>query len=1421
MKKVNINWNNIRAIEGQREGFEELVCQLAGQEKIENQVQFVRIGKPDGGKECYWELGNGEIHCWQAKYFTNSLTTGQWGQVNHSVKTAIDNHPNLVKYYVAIPVDRPDGKVRGTSMLQKWNDYVVEWENYALKKGMKVSFEYWGKHELETKLRSHKNEGLIYYFFDDTELTDGWFESKNQESLDALGGRYTPDLNFNLPFFHFHDGLTRDTNFSNHLNRYFETVLDNFRRVHLRSKKEELRAEEFVLNANIDAFRKSFEQINFSGIDNIPFQNIRDGLDRIFVVVEEISEKFQEWRRAEEIDKELDYYSRPYNNELHDLRKLSGSLNDFNNFLDSEVCQLANNPYLVLSGPAGIGKSHTIADIVEERSRMGRMSLLLLGENFSTNEMPWTQILRNQLRLDGNEKVFLGALNAKAQSQQERILVFIDALNEGNGRLVWPKRLKAFIHSFKEFPWLGLIVSIRDSYEKLIAPKKDIDDLIASRLIHPGFEGVEYEASNHFFKYYKIIPPGSPLLHPEFQNPLFLKLFCEGLFKKGLNQVPDGYQGITAIIDNFLEGVEKKLSQPDELDYDVRLKLLDKAVKEIILNMVDEESDHLSYEKGEEIVSSIFSGKCGSGDRQYLLRLISEGVINEDLYWQNNKHYDGIHFAYQRFQDHLLTSHLLDKYLDLQTPEKSFALGPLQKLLENESQAYYHQNVIEALSVQIPERVNRELYEVAPYAAEYYTTIKGFVEGLVWRRTDTIGEASLYYVNNVVLKRRSLFYEFLDRIVSMASKPNFYFNADKLHKVLFRQSLSKRDSWWTVWLQDKYGEHSGYNSVKRLINWAWSDHPKEEISNESARLAAVTLTWFFTSSNRYLRDAATKAMVNLLQNKLHVLQKVLQQFEVINDPYVYERLFAVAYGCALRTRDHKSLVPLSQYIYKIIFDQEKVFPHILLRDYARGVIEYSIHLKLEIPIELQMIRPPYKSDFPQKLPSIEEIDRKYQPEKNDGNYGEKKWGTTAILMSMTTEYGRGTARYGDFGRYTFQSALSNWEVDYDGLSNYGVQRIFELGYKPEIFSEFDSRQGSGRGGSHFERIGKKYQWIVFYEILARVSDNCRLLDEEKYLGSVLRKYTAFQGPWRPYVRDIDPTVLIKKSEGDNDLENMRKLPWWIPVDLKDWEFPLIQWKRRFQDFPKVEELITVTDAKGVEWLNLCVRPDWREPKKLGADRWNGDVKRIWYDISSCLVDVKQFRKMQNVRRNDGGRNWFLPISNRYEVFSREHLWSPASIFFQNNPYYGGDAFPTPLEDDSGEQIAMVHSTSHYYLWEEEFDCSKDATIGYYKPASLMGLGITPSENEGEYLNDQNEVVCFDPSINEKGPACLLIRKDHVIDMLEKSSLRLAWIVQGEKQILGNSENQGIDFSHKVTGLYHMDPKGMISGKLKNYIENYD
>ncbi len=52
-----MNWRNIRVYNSsQNNAFEELVCQLARQEKSKSYKKFIRNGTPDGGVECFWQL---------------------------------------------------------------------------------------------------------------------------------------------------------------------------------------------------------------------------------------------------------------------------------------------------------------------------------------------------------------------------------------------------------------------------------------------------------------------------------------------------------------------------------------------------------------------------------------------------------------------------------------------------------------------------------------------------------------------------------------------------------------------------------------------------------------------------------------------------------------------------------------------------------------------------------------------------------------------------------------------------------------------------------------------------------------------------------------------------------------------------------------------------------------------------------------------------------------------------------------------------------------------------------------------------------------------------------------------------------------------------------------------------------------------
>ena len=67
----------------------------------------------------------------------------------------------------------------------------------------------------------------------------------------------------------------------------------------------------------------------------------------------------------------------------------------------------------------------------------------------------------------------------------------------------------------------------------------------------------------------------------------------------------------------------------------------------------------------------------------------------------------------------------------------------------------------------------------------------------------------------------------------------------------------------------------------------------------------------------------------------------MRTFENVDDMYVYERLFAVAYGVALRTSSGDDLKKLGRYVYDTIFKHNNPPKDILLRDHARNIIEYA------------------------------------------------------------------------------------------------------------------------------------------------------------------------------------------------------------------------------------------------------------------------------------------------------------------------------------------------------------------------------------------------------------------------------------------------------------------------------------------------
>lgn len=970
---MSINWQHLRTWNGsQHSAFEELCCQLAGSEpEYAAESTFIRKGVPDAGVECYWTLPTGEEHVWQAKFFCQSPDAGQWGQIDKSIETALKAHPRMVRYVVCLPVDRADGRRPGeTSFLDKWNERVAKWQGWASDLNRTIVFDYWGEHEVVSRLGRAEHDGRYLFWFNREVFSSRWFTARAQESIADAGERYSAVLNVELPVARLFDGLGRTPEFRRRFRGQYGRIRRLYRDLSSVLIRPETRTKCELLLPIMDELLAQLESAPISGTDHLPLSSIASLAERSRSILYKHISDLESARKVPDQEGNSDN-----NWQRGAAYKLVRELEELEEVLESQESQLTNVPALLLSGDAGSGKTHLFCDVAERRLRRNEPTVLILGQKFAPSE-PWHQIIR-LLMLSCRPEEFLGALNAAGEARQAKSLLLIDALNEGEGRGMWPNFLAGFLALIGNYPWVGLAISVRSSYAGTIIPEHlSKDALIRAR--HEGFADQQFNATKAFLDANEIMAPAVPPLFPEFRNPLFLKLFCRGIKLKGLKYIPKGYYGISMIFGGLVDAVNSKLSSESVLDYDSRQNVVQEALEAMAGAMAQLSRPWLFRTEAQKITSTVFQ-TSGGYRRSLFWHLISEGLLAEDQVFTplestgETGYAEVVRFTYERFGDHLTVRQLLKRHLDNTEPDKSFfPEAPLGQLVRDKTSIAKNQGLVEALCIQLPETLGRELSELAPKSAEFDGLKLAFIQSLTWRRSDAFFSSTDTYVREQVLK--SAYYpKFYEALLRLAAIPDHPYNARRLHEYLLAKPMPLRDRSWSLFLHQEYGRTTAVDS---LLDWALNSSLRDvaSISDESLKLAAVALAWFLTSSNRFVRDRATKELVSLLQNRVQLVQSLLELFENVDDPYILERLYAVAYGCALRNPGDALLGDLAQFIYRVVFAENAPYPHILLRDYARGAIEFA-YRGTELPPEMSgdFLRPPYKSPWPTDFPTEQDV----------------------------------------------------------------------------------------------------------------------------------------------------------------------------------------------------------------------------------------------------------------------------------------------------------------------------------------------------------------------------------------------------------------------------------------------------------------
>ena len=877
------------------------------------------------------------------------------------------------------------------------------------------------------------------------------------------GPRYTPELNVDLPISEIFDGISRTAKFYATIRENYGELFREFR--HVTSKYEDAKLQNAYdkIKKDIESLIKLLENIKDYDTSRIPWDNIQNYTrvlqDKALKFTDQLRKaKTQAKDRTIPPEKDGSYQqsaSEQFNSDIHHIYKTQAMIHYFATLSSSVKAQLSNLPLLLLIGSAGTGKTHLLCDLTEQRMNKGKdilPALLAFGEVFTDENDFWMQILE-QFEIKSTittKEEFLSKLDDLGKKAKCRSLLIIDALNENitHAPEFWQNNLNGIIREVHKYPNIALIVSVRSGFEDEVLTEQQKHLFVQEE--HHGFRFREWEAVNKFFKAFSLPLPEIPLLVPEFQNPLFLLLFCKAFEKrknKKKKQIFRGHEGATYIFESFILNATEIIAKAFQVQKDrfksPAYRIWSEIIKEIASEMVNQNDERIPEEKLKDLIQTAYPqvniGKFVQALESNML------VVKVPRYIKGKREscFD-IRFPFQKFSDHLIGRYIFKKYEDefgksnknLKTARKFFSK---RRKLGNFLSKTRNRGIIEALSIQCPEQLKCvEFIEVAPYLMQkqYLAQIaqEAFVESLIWRNPKAFskhGANTLKIINENVIRTESGHHQLLNAFLSVAPIPNHPFNAECLNQHLSKVLMPKRDAWWSSFLHYQHGEQG---AVDRLLQWSWSDQEKSHINDKSIFLTSIALAWFLTTPNKFLRDKATKGLVCLLQDRIHLLPQLLEKFKNINDTYIIERLFAVAYGCVLRNQnDTKNLKVLAEWIYKNVFKENRPPTHILLRDYARGVIETALRRGVKLGIEEDKITPPYESQWPENIPTEKELRQRYYPE----DFSKNKTGERGFLDIWFSVMG-----FGDFAKLIIGTSMSKWTGNKFGEELIDKDRVF-------------------------------------------------------------------------------------------------------------------------------------------------------------------------------------------------------------------------------------------------------------------------------------------------------------------------------------------------------------------------------------------
>lgn len=554
--------------------------------------------------------------------------------------------------------------------------------------------------------------------------------------------------------------------------------------------------------------------------------------------------------------------------------------------------------------------------------------------------------------------------------------------------------------AFRRYDRVALVLSCRSTYENYCLPAGHG----MTRVVHRGFDGNAGKAAKEYLDKRGIDRPATPFLAPEFTNPLFVSTSCRALEAAGLTAFPMGLDGLSNLFRFYIDGVQANLVRKNYDRFDPAKPVIWNALQEFAQELALRGVDALATDVARPLLEGfLYPPQASEHAKTFLFRLEDEGLLRREPNPESSG--EDVSFTFQRFSDHFVAAamlHIADTPAALAKAMRKS--GDFAYLTADEN-AWRFAGVIEALMVQVPEKFGMELALIDQnFVADVSLPRRGFIEGLKIRTPASITVETIeLFESQVTFEQGEAAYETL---LELCSQPGHGLNGDYLHEQLAAMEMSNRDASWSPFL---FRQLENAGPVETLIDWARSvDVSRAEI--ERLRLVVSTLCWFCSTSDRRVRDHATKSVANVFFHKPELILPTVERFLVVNDPYVRERVLACAYGALLHTRNQSEILGRVAAEAARVFHKPTLEMHAVIRDYARGIIELALKRNaLPQQVDLEQCRPPYKSKKIENWPTVAVVKEL-----------EEKAGARNIVHSTVgyIDSRDEVSMAGDFGRYT-------------------------------------------------------------------------------------------------------------------------------------------------------------------------------------------------------------------------------------------------------------------------------------------------------------------------------------------------------------------------------------------------------------------